>query len=151
MHRRGPVPKPPLKLLPGTGSRRRTPVPAARLPEPPSWLNLPQRTTWERVTSELDAAGIGALRIDQDILVAYCVAVCQMQDAAELLAKDGPIVRGANGGRVRHPAAILFGQSARLVDSLASSLGLTPDARARMRLSVPNTEAAHTDIDDLFA
>lgn len=148
--RTGPAPQPNLRLLqPKASTARRSPTPAQRPPTPPAWLNTVQRSIWKRTVAELIAADIGALAIDQDILTAYVCAVANMETAAQLLAKEGPIVKGVNAQAVRNPAAILFGQSARLVDSLAGSLGLSPDARSRMKLPLPDTEAAH--VRDLYA
>ena len=144
---RGPAPqpeRPELKLLRSKAAApRRTPVPASRPPAAPSWLTPSQRSTWKRVTAEMEAAEIGVHAIDTDVLVAYCCAVSTMAEAAQLLAKDGVIIDGVHRGKVRHPATIIFGQNARLVDSLAASLGLSPDSRSRMRLPVPDTEAAY--------
>lgn len=144
-HRRGPAPKPELTLLrpKGVTTASRTPVPASRPANPPSWLNASQRRIWTHTVTELAAAGLDVHAIDQDILTAYVTATDQMTEAAKLIATEGVVITGSRKNKVRHPATIVFAQSARLVDRLAASLGLAPDSRMRMRLPAPDTEAAN--------
>jgi P27 family predicted phage terminase small subunit len=78
------------------------------------------------------------------VIAAHVVAVDTMASAAKELTRHGVLVAGRDGGMVRNPASIVHAQYSGLVDRLASSLGLTPDARSRMRRST-DTEAARSD------
>jgi P27 family predicted phage terminase small subunit len=142
---RGAKPQPELRLLTGTAERtpRRSPTPAQRPPQAPSWLSAAQRAIWSRTVKELEAAGIGAYAADRDLIVAYVAAVDAMESAARILAKEGVCVIGVNGQKVRHPASIVFAQSARLVDSMSASLGLSPDSRSRITHPRPLRLNAH--------
>jgi P27 family predicted phage terminase small subunit len=102
-----------------------------------------QRAIWTSTVRELGAAGLNVHAIDETVLTAFTTATDQMMAAAEIITRDGVVITGARTGMVRHPATIVYAQSARLVDRLAASLGLAPDSRMRMRLPVPDTEAAH--------
>jgi len=140
---RRPGPPPRLHSVPGHAQLDTTPTPKTRRAEPPGWLSVPQRAVWDRVTAELAGIHGEAFRADTDVITAYVTAVDAMATASRELTRHGVLVAGRDGGMVRNPAAIVHSQYAALVDRLASSLGLTPDARSRMRRST-DTEAARS-------
>jgi len=150
---RRPGPAPRLPSVPGRAQADVTPMPKTRRAEPPAWLSVRQRAVWDRVVVELAGIHGQAFRADTDVIVAYVTAVDAMANASKELTRLGPLVTGRDGGTVRNPAAIVHSQYAALVDRLATSLGLTPDARSRMRRTA-DTEAARSGVlslEDFFA
>lgn len=148
----GPQPtKVDLRLLTNRGSRRRAaPVPAAAMPQPPSWYDTEHRQTWDRVTSDLSTMGLLA-RADESLICAYVVATVTHDRAARLLATDGLVTWGARG-MVKHPAATIINQAAHSIDQLGASLGLSPSARARLATKIRADESDYDKgLRDLYA
>ncbi len=135
----GPVPKPTaLKIL--DGSRIRTgpePEPTKGAPRPPSDLRGEALAEWGRIVPELDNLGL-LTKVDRGYLVAYCEAWSSFNDSRAVLAEEGILVRGRDGGMVKNPAAQVMKDSADMMLKFGARFGLSP--ADRVRLSVPNQD-----------
>lgn len=134
MGRRGPAPMPTkLKLLHGerrpSRLNRTEPQPAPLMPEAPEDIDARARAIWDRVMVDFGAAEV-IRRADQDALRCYCEAVSRYEEAARLLKRSGPLVRGTRRSElVRNPLHQIVRDNANLVRIYARELGLTPAAR----------------------
>jgi P27 family predicted phage terminase small subunit len=96
-------------------------------------------------------SGIEPLAVDTPIIASLVVAIATHAKAARLVEAEGVLVTGRDGSPVRNPAGIVAAQSARLVDSLSSSLGLTPASRQRLRAhQAALFESASTDSPESY-
>lgn len=87
------------------------------------------RAVWDRVMHEFASAGV-VKAADTDVLRMYCDAVARYEESSRLLARSGPLIKGARSGDfVRNPLHQIVRDNAKLVQSLAGELGLTPAAR----------------------
>ncbi len=152
MGRRGPAPEPvKLKLLKGetrpSRVNRKAPEPRANRPVMAADMDVAAQTVWKRVMRELGETGI-ITAADTDVLRCYSEAVARYEEAARMLARSSPLVRGARGNDlVRNPLHQVVRDNADLVKLFARELGLSP--AARVSLTVPG--GAQDDALDTFA
>lgn len=95
----------------------------------PTWLDKEGRAEWKRVVPELERLGL-LTRLDRAVLAMYCDTWskwCQARKALKSL-----IVAGAKGDR-KHPAWQIYRDAEMSVSALAKELGLSPNARGRMK------------------
>lgn len=143
MGRRGPAPQPTrLKLLKGTEARRINldePKPAPGPAVKPPWLSARAAEEWDRVAPHLAAMGTltGA---DSMALAVYCEAVARWRGLAEVVAKSPPVIQ-RDGILVKNPAYSQARDAAIEVRMWAREFGLTPSARAGIRVDVHHHEA----------
>jgi P27 family predicted phage terminase small subunit len=83
---------------------------------------------WDRILGDFGHTGV-IRRLDTDVLRIYCDAVVRYGEASRLLESSGPLIRGRDGALVRNPLNQVVRDQAKLVQSLAGELGLTPAAR----------------------
>jgi P27 family predicted phage terminase small subunit len=102
-------------------------------PAAPSWLSDGGRAIWTHLAPLLSEAG-RLTPLDVDNFAVYCENVDLHRQAAELIAKDGIVVKGHRGALRKHPAWQVLRDSAAMVRAGAHDFGLTPLARA----SLPN-------------
>ena len=143
---------PKLKLLEGNPGKR--PVgPGVQLPpvapEEPDWhdwwpvkrgsgLVADRRaravasTTWAQIVGQLDPLGLLA-EIDDTILVDLCICRARIDACERNISADGIAVSGKHGP-VKNPAAVAVHQYRTQPRAYISELGLSPAARARLRL-----------------
>lgn len=126
-----------LKVLKGVTKPSRVnqhePIPRPVGPTAPEGTPEPVLIEWRRVLVELEAMGL-AHAADRDVIYAYCCAVVEHRGAYEALTEHGPLIPGRAGGMVRNPAAQMVRDSATNLRMLARELGLTPSARASLKL-----------------
>jgi P27 family predicted phage terminase small subunit len=138
-------PKPPhLKLLNGNPGKRgiaseiRKEVKAAiaaggntARPGPaPAWLSDGAKKTWRRIVKEKGLVWLDSS--DRELFAAFCAAYAQMVDAQKAIDEHGMTYETVNGGVGMRPEVRILNQSAALIRSLGSELGLSPAARARL-------------------
>ena len=140
MGRRGPAPMPTaLKRLRGeTRPSRlndREPLPRRTVPRPPTDLDPAAKLIWRRTVREMPAGMITA--VDADALACYCEAVMRYRQAASLLARSAPLIRGARtGDLIANPLDRVTRGWADQIRLFARELGLTPSARAGLRMEI---------------
>jgi P27 family predicted phage terminase small subunit len=112
-------------------------------------MDEPAQKVWRRVVREMRGTDVIA-NADADVLRCYCEAVARYAQAAEMLARSGPLVRGVHRGAgelVKNPLHQVVRDNADAVRMFARELGLSPSARAGLRLDV---SAVPADIEDVL-
>lgn len=160
---RGRKPKPTeLHLLEGTfrpdrhGARPVAPGPGLfpeldrEIPKPPANLQGAALTIWTETVRELEK--LGTLdSADRGILALYCEARAELGWAMNKVRREGRIVPTAAGGQKPHPAMAIKNAASLRCARYAAELGLTPVARARLRLgarfgpALPDPEESDLD------
>lgn len=119
----------------------------SKVPNPPSWLPAYGKAEWRRVVPQLVADRKIAAHELQTV-EAYCLAVANMRQAEEIVAKEGPTYISPHGEVKRHPATMLCKEAIEAARRLAVELGLTPAARAKNKGGQPGDgEASEFGID----
>ncbi|WP_046059997.1 phage terminase small subunit P27 family [Paracidovorax citrulli] len=99
--------------------------------DPPEWLEGPGRELWLTLAPQLCAQQV-LQGTDIQNLEVYCAAYGNFRRAQADLARDGPVVAGAQGGPTKNPAATVVNESARQMATYGSLLGLDPSSRQRL-------------------
>jgi P27 family predicted phage terminase small subunit len=136
MGKRGPAPAPTrLKLLKGTEPRRINTDEPRPLPGPaerPGWLSKRAAEEWDRVEPHLRAMGT-LTDADTTALAVYCEAVARWRGLAEVVANSPPVIT-RDKVLVKNPAYSQIRDAAIEVRMYAREFGLTPSARAGIRV-----------------
>jgi P27 family predicted phage terminase small subunit len=75
--------------------------------------------------------------VDADTLACYCEAVTRYRQAAALLARSAPLIRGARSSDlIANPLDRVTRGWADQIRLFARELGLTPSARAGLRMEI---------------
>jgi P27 family predicted phage terminase small subunit len=119
--KRGPKPKP------------RPPTPLPGFPDPPEGLGTAALAHWHDTARMVSEAGILS-RLDRDALLRYCQAWARLREVQDQIKKLGIMTKGARGALRLNPYLALEGPAAREVRHWANQLGLTPMARAKLRV-----------------
>jgi P27 family predicted phage terminase small subunit len=128
--------------MPGVVNGQGYKSPAVEAPEPPEWLCEEGRAEWYRVTPDLLSAGMIA-RADRAALSAYCQAWAELVDATKALQRDGRYLSESQqnskgevlGEKLKpHPAIASQRDAFGRVKSFLAEFGLTPSARARLKV-----------------
>lgn len=133
----GPAPKPvTLRVLHGDPKKSRTDLiePAARPvtnADPPVWMDPAARAVWEEVIDELEAMGV-LRQCDLYVVAAFVAAYRTFEQAAQVVAKGGTLIKGQKGNLVRNPAAAVQRDAMNMVRLLGRELGMSPAARTMM-------------------
>ena len=150
MGRRGPAPTPTgVKLRQGetrpSRINRLEPLPRRAAPQMPRGMDREAQKVWRRVVREMRGSDV-ILAADVDVLRCYCEAVSRYAQAAELYAKSSPLMR-RDGELVKNPLHQVVRDNADAVRLFARELGLSPSARAGLRVE-PSAVAG--DIEDVL-
>lgn len=130
-----------------TGEKVKRLVLPPKAPTAPKGLTRLASAEWRRVVPELERAGVLA-EIDRGVLVAYVTAWGHMQEAEEILKREG-LIRETKDGLARHPAWMVYREANRTMIAAARELYLTPTSR--LRIPVPRgAKDADPDGDALF-
>jgi P27 family predicted phage terminase small subunit len=134
--RRGPAPAPTrLKLLKGTEPGRinvNEPKPLDQAATKPVYLSKRASEEWDRVAPHLEHMHTltGA---DETALAVYCEAVARWRGLAEVVSNSPPVIQ-REGILVKNPAYSQIRDAAIEVRMYAREFGLTPSARAGIRV-----------------
>ena len=99
--------------------------------DPPEWLMGDAADMWERVAPLLCKQKILQYS-DLHNLEIFCAAYGTWRTAYTDLIRNGPVVSGAQGGPVKNPAATVVKESAGIMATYGSMLGLDPASRQRL-------------------
>lgn len=142
------IPTDTLKLRDTLRKERRPlkePIPLPRKPARPGWLVGPAGDEWERICEELD--GMGLLRsCDRAMLVAYCQAWGQFEEASQRLKKTGTVTTTDKGNEIQHPLVGVLNKAVERMLKIVTQFGLTPAARSRIETGT----AEHRDALEEF-
>jgi P27 family predicted phage terminase small subunit len=100
---------------------------------------------WRRVVREMRGSDV-IVGADADVLRCYCEAVARYAQAAELYARSSPLLR-RDGAFVKNPLHQVVRDNADAVRLFARELGLSPSARAGLRVEA---SALPADIEDVL-
>jgi P27 family predicted phage terminase small subunit len=147
-----------LKVINGDkASRINIDEPAARemtrLPVAPAWLTVSQNVLYKQVCRELMAMHL-LYAADLDIVLHYVVDMdLANRLGAEINDMDSLVVESGTGLIHAHPYLAAVDRAQGRALAFAIQLGLTPRARATLRMAAvnPNTEAAHLSPEAYFA
>lgn len=158
MAKRGRRPKPTrVRELEGNPSKRpynrREPQPTEGRVTCPSWLSTKGKAEWKRITPELRRMRLLTI-VDRAALAAYCQAYAELEEATEILNREGRIIivpityRDKQTGeekisgekRVAHPANKLQRDGFARVKQFLAEFGLTPASRAKLEGPVQESD-----------
>ena len=136
MGRRGPQPEPTAaKLARGVTAPSRVnydaPQPRQRAPRAPADMTDAAKAVWRHVLREMPEGVI--LAADEYALRAYCEAVVRYQVAQRVAQASAPLLQ-TRQGVVKNPIAQVVRDADDAHRAWARELGLTPAARAGMRV-----------------
>lgn len=120
------------------------------IPQPPANLQGAALRIWHETVRELER--LGTLdTADRGLIALYAEARAELGWAMNRVRKEGRIVATAAGGQKPHPAMGIKNAAALRASRFASDLGLTPTARARLRLGTgfgpPPEDPDESDLD----
>ncbi len=132
---RGRKPKPTkLKILRGNPGKRRIktgePEPKG-VPTCPGCLSADARQEWRRMAPELVRLKL-LTSVDRGVFAGYCIAWGIAKAAQAIIAVEGIMAEGAEGGVKRHPAVEILNTALTTMHKFAVEFGFTPSARARL-------------------
>ncbi len=139
---RGRKPKPTaLKLVDGNPGKRpirgAEPKPPTALPTCPAHLSPTAKTEWRRLARILNEIGL-LTQIDRTVLAAYCQAYGRWVGAERRLAETPPLLKTPAGYVQVSPWITISNKQVELMTRLMAELGLTPSARSRLAIQLPN-------------
>lgn len=106
----------------------------------PAHLSKLAGAKWRELLPLLTALG-SLSRLDVDQLAAYCEAYAAWVECGERLASEGLVVGFPNGAKGVSPWLRIQRNALDRMDKSGAELGLTPIARARLRLEIPEENA----------
>lgn len=132
--------------------RNREPVqekPIAAAPEPPSHLSPAAVEIWKEVTSSASEYG-QIVQLDFAILEQFAVTLALWRELAAEIRKHGAmVVKKTKAGKVTsiqaNKAFVPFAKLSLQLATLVTQIGLSPAARARLRLVIVTAEKTATD------
>lgn len=101
------------------------------LGEAPDWLDTHAVEEWQRVTPDLEKAGVTS-RVEATALATYCQAVSRMRKAEKEIFRDGITIMTESGLK-KHPAVGIAERAAVIVRAFASEFGMTPASRSKVQ------------------
>ncbi|MCU9848951.1 phage terminase small subunit P27 family [Defluviimonas sp. WL0024] len=139
---RGRKPKPTaLKLIEGNPGKRpingSEPKPPTSQPTCPAHLSPTAKTEWKRLATVLNEIGL-LTQIDRTVLAAYCQAYGRWVEAERKLAETPPLIKTPAGYVQVSPWITISNKQVELMTRLMAELGLSPSARSRLAIQVPN-------------
>lgn len=150
--RPGPPPTPTaLRVLhgdPPSRTNRRELVPRNTRPSAPRWLTPRARSIWRSTARELTAMRV-LTSADATALGLYAQALDEYITAAELVARDGVVVPGRDGGAVANPACRVEAARWSMVERMGAQFGLSPTSR--LALAAPGPAVDDPAIEALFS
>jgi P27 family predicted phage terminase small subunit len=139
MGKRGPAPAPTaLKLVKGTRRDRVNtagpkPAPDPNVLDPPAWLSTGAVDVWNLLAPQLVRQGV-LTSWDVHAFTVLCEAIVIHERATAELADQGMTVDSSHGGRAKNPLLQIVRDSAQTIRAFAQEFGLTPSARAGIKL-----------------
>jgi P27 family predicted phage terminase small subunit len=129
-----------VKIIRGDHSSRvnyREPLPSSETPEMPADMDAEAEAVWRRVIAAMGTSGV--IRVpDSDVLRCYREAVSCYTAAVRLYVGSGPLIK-YRGSPVKNPIYQIMRESREQVRLFARELGLTPSARAGLKVEPIHT------------
>lgn len=150
---RGRKPKPTaIKLLEGNPGKRAIrgdePRPPDGLPTCPAHLTPTAKAEWKRLAGNLHAMGV-LTQVDRAAMAAYCQAWGRWVEAERKLAETPMLLKTPAGYIQPSPWLAISAKQQELMLKFAAEFGLTPSARCRIQITVPQGRKPwEYDLDD---
>lgn len=109
------------------------PVAPNALPRCPAHLTPVARKEWRRLAGPLHDMGVLSVT-DRAALAAYCQAWARWVEAEEHLAKGPPLIKAPSGYVQQSPWLAIANKQLEIMGRFMAELGLSPSARARLRV-----------------
>lgn len=127
-----------LKLLDGNPGKRKIkgqePEPTLGIPKPPRHLLKAEVRAWEHFGAMLEEVDV-ITHLDAVALELLAVAYVDFQEARKLARKAGIISLTDKGNKLQSPEVGVANQAWLRVEKMLSNLGMTPAARARVKVN----------------
>lgn len=132
-------PRKPTAILRLSGSpladqREGEPIPPADAPEPPAWLDKHQREGWDWLVGTLVKMKLLS-SADLPTIAAYAVAWGAFVEAVADVEMHGKTSTGSTGAEMVSPWVKMRNESLAQILKLAQQFGLSPAARARVKVA----------------
>jgi P27 family predicted phage terminase small subunit len=98
---------------------------------------------WRQLAPTL-ARSVGLVGEQQVVLEDYCTTVARIRQGERAISREGMVIPGAMGGRVKNPWTTVLNQYRSHLRSLIGELGLSPASATRI------TRPESSDEDDPF-
>jgi P27 family predicted phage terminase small subunit len=131
-----------VRLLDGTHNEKRDGQPLATLaglPVKPDWLDETGSKVWDTVVVELAEVDGLLSPLDAPMLSIYCDAWSMYHKAREIIKRDGLLVAGRGGVKVRNPATMIQRLALQTIHEVGAKFGLQPVSRASLAIDPVNT------------
>ena len=103
---------------------------------PPAWLDDDAKAEWQRLAPVLGRLGV-LTETDADALCAYCEAWTTWKQATQKVRQFGMVITGKRDEPMMSPYVKIAHQALTQMRALLSAFGMTPSARAGIRLPEP--------------
>ena len=111
--------------------RKRQVQVAGGAPKCPSWLPKLAKAEWNRIAKILEPAG-RLTHADLAALCSYCTAMAELQEATQVLEKEGRTFTTEKGYTGQHPAVGMQRSAWSALKTFAALFGLDPSSRSRL-------------------
>lgn len=139
---RGRKPKPTsLKILEGNPGRRplnkkESQAPPGK-PKMPQWISDRAKKFWKLYSNLLHEKNL-LTQFDETSFAGLVECLSGIEEANEILKRDGMVILGQSGAPVKHPMANYKKEMLVLLRGYTSEFGLTPSSRSRV--TIPEAE-----------
>lgn len=117
---------------------------------PPAWLPPSAKTEWERVEPLLKK-DFPISESDYSLLVSYVLLFARIKTCEDNIKKYGTFIKNkSNGQRKPNPAINVQSQAIRDLKSVATSLGMTLEARHRLAINKAKVETPKDEFEELL-
>lgn len=129
----------------GIVSLLQPPGPQVDVPEAPGDLPSDVRALYQQTADTLIAAGVPLLPCDAPILLGYVECIVTAQAAERHVTKHGLVRENSRGNVFPNPHLSIATKARRQALEFARQLGITPAARARLQIQLPEGEDEFSD------
>lgn len=118
--------------------------------KPPTWLPSSAKTEWERVEPLLKK-DFPISESDYSLLISYVLLFARIKTCEDNIRKYGTFIKNkSNGQRKPNPAINVQSQAIRDLKSIATSLGMTLEARHRLAINKAKNETPTDKFEELL-
>jgi len=100
---------------------------------PPAWLHDEAKAEWDRLAPVLGRLGV-LTETDSDALTAYCEAWVTWKQATQKIRQFGMVIKGKQDVPMMSPYVKIAHHALNQMRALLVEFGMTPSARARLRV-----------------
>jgi P27 family predicted phage terminase small subunit len=116
-----------------------TPEPKAAVPKAPAWLDKEAKKVWRYFSARLAAVKV-LTELDREALAIYCTSAARLAKAEKAIATTGEVIKSPAGFAQPNPWIGIAQKCQEMMLRYGQELGLSPSARARLRISPETTD-----------